>query len=512
MPVQGWPAALLLLAGALGVVIALFYQTGWSIVAIWERSETFAHGFLIVPISLWLVWEKRAGLRRLRPLPTLWPLLGFLPLGLLWLLGNLVDTLVVQQFAFVGLLMVTIWAVLGHQVTRYLAFPILFLLFGVPVGEGLIYPLMNFTADFTVGMLKLTGIPVYREGTFFTIPSGKWSVVEACSGLRYLIASVTLGALYAYLTYTRWYKRILFVLFSILVPILANGLRAYMIVMIGHLSDMTLAVGVDHLIYGWVFFGIVITIMFVVGAIWRDPPTVLPPPVATAAPVPAPRAYWRVFAAVAVSAAIWPLASLALADRSGPVTAVDLQPPVAVAGWTLIADPDAPGTWDWRPQVVGADGSVYLFFTPPVAEPVAPVGLYLGVYRTQRQGAELVSSGNMMVRQKDPQWSALTIAPRRVRLATRNLQVEQHSLRSQRGQRLLVWTWYRVGDRHTASPYLAKLIEALTRIAGQRGEAALIAIAAPYRDQPVEAERAMVAFLDAMLPAIDEEIERAVAP
>ena len=177
-------------------------------VSIWERSDTYAHGFLIIPISLWLVWERRQGLKQLRPVPTLLPLLLFVPLGLGWLLADLVDVLVVQQLAFVGMLEVAIWAALGHQVARYLAFPILFLFFGVPMGEGLVYPMMNFTADFTVGMLELTGIPVYREGTFFTIPTGHWSVVEACSGVRYLIASVTLGVLFAYLSYSKWWKRL----------------------------------------------------------------------------------------------------------------------------------------------------------------------------------------------------------------------------------------------------------------------------------------------------------------
>lgn len=506
-----WGPALALLLAALALVVLLFLPTAESIVAIWQRSEAFAHGFLIVPISLWLVWEKRDGLRQLRPAPTPLPLLLFLPLGAGWLLGALVSALVVEQFAFVGMLMVTIWAVLGHRVAGYLAFPILFLLFGVPVGEGLIYPLMNFTADFTVGMLKLVGIPVYREGTFFTIPSGRWSVVEACSGLRYLIAAVTLGALYAYLTYTRWWKRVLFFLFSIGVPIIANGLRAFMIVMIGHLSDMTLAVGVDHLIYGWVFFGIVITIMFMIGAIWRDPPAPLPLPASGPARAISRGERLRLFGVLLLAAGVWPLANLALADRDDAVAAVALHPPSPAGGWTLAAD--GPHAWDWRPIVVGADGSLYQFFAP-ATPPETPVGLYVGVYRTQRQGAELVSTANMMVSQLDKAWSDLAIVPHRVTLPDRELDVQQHSLISSGGRRLLVWSWYRVGDHHTANPYLAKLIEALTRVVGRRGEAALLAVAAPYRDQggQADAEALLTRFIEEMLPAIDAEIDRAVRP
>ena len=95
-------------------------------------------------------------------------------------------------------------------------------------------------------------------------------MVEACSGLRYLIASLTLGFLYAYLTYRSLARRAIFVAVSVIVPIVANWLRAYMIVMIGHLSGMQYAVGVDHLIYGWLFFGVVMLILFWIGSIWRE--------------------------------------------------------------------------------------------------------------------------------------------------------------------------------------------------------------------------------------------------
>jgi exosortase A len=371
-----WGLGLGLLIAALALVILIFYQTAESIVSIWERSETFAHGYLIIPISLWLVWEKRRGLRVLIPKPTLLPLLLFVPIGFGWLVADLVDTLVVQQLAFVAMLAVTIWAVVGHRIARYLAFPILFLFFGVPMGEGLVYPMMNFTADFTVAMLDITGIPVYREGTFFTIPSGQWSVVEACSGVRYLIASVTLGVLFAYLTYTHWWKRALFVVFSIFVPILANGLRAYMIVMLGHLSDMKLAVGVDHLIYGWIFFGIVITIMFAVGSIWRDPAALDPVPDALEQR-PAQRAEaLRVLGVLFVAAAFWPALSWALSDQGGKVEPVVVSAPETPA-WTLLADASGSHSsgWDWRPRIIGADGSVYAFYQSDAAAVAGtPVG------------------------------------------------------------------------------------------------------------------------------------------
>ena len=100
--------------------------------------------------------------------------------------------LVVQQYAFVAMVPAAVVALLGRRVGMALAFPLAFLFFAVPTGEALVPRLMNWTADFTIGALRLSGIPVYREGNFFSLPTGRWAVVEACSGLRYVIASVTI--------------------------------------------------------------------------------------------------------------------------------------------------------------------------------------------------------------------------------------------------------------------------------------------------------------------------------
>ncbi len=502
--VPSWGRTALLLLLVVAGILAALHETAWSIVAIWLRSDTYAHGFLIAPISLWLVWDKRKALAGMYPRPALLPLLLMLPVGFLWLSAYLVDVLVVQQYALVGLLILGMWSVLGTPVTRFLAFPIGFLLLSVPIGEGLIYPMMNFTADFTVGMLRLTGIAVYRDGIFFSIPTGDWSVVEACSGVRYLIASVTLGILYAYLTYTKLWKQLIFVGVSIVVPIFANGLRAYMIVMIAHLSDMKLAVGIDHLIYGWVFFGIIVTILFLIGSIWRDPPSEGPrvsevPPSSRGSGSAAATA-----ASAVVIAVFWSGIAWALERAEGDVGAVRLSSPLPEEGWR-----GEPGSlWDWRPNVVGPDGEYYGFF---VNQEGTPVGLYLGVYRTQRQGAELLGSQNQMVAQKHPVWSDKEQTLREIRLQGQAIRVNQSRLASRTGEHLLVWSWYRIGEHHTANQYLGKAIEALSRLFGLRRDGTLVAIAAPYTERPAAAAEVLQAFVDAMLDPIDRELDRAVA-
>ena len=273
---QRWPAGLPALLALLAAALWLYRATALEMVDTWERSNTFTHAFLVPPIVLWLIWRQRSALAPMVPRPMPWVLLPLAAAVGVWLLGDLAVVNSVTQFAFTAMLILLVPALLGPEVTRRLAFPLAFSFFAVPLGDILLPQLMQWTADFTVLALRLSGVPVYREGLQFVIPSGTWSVIEACSGVRYLIASFMVGSLFAYLNYRSPWRRLAFGVVSLLVPVLANWLRAYMIVMLGHLSDNTLAVGVDHLIYGWVFFGFVIMLMFVIGGRFAEPDVELP--------------------------------------------------------------------------------------------------------------------------------------------------------------------------------------------------------------------------------------------
>lgn len=501
-----WIIATLLTLGAVVAVLLLFRQTTVSTIAIWERSETFAHGFLIFPISAFLIWSRRKEIAQIMPQPDLRGLPVLLLLGFGWLLAHLARVPVVQQYAVVAMIPVLVWTILGQRVARTLMFPLGFLFLAVPMGEFLMLPLMDFTANFTVAALQLTGVPVYREGTFFTVPSGQWSVVEACSGLRYLIASITLGCLYAYLTYRSAWRRIIFTIMALIVPVIANGLRAYMIVMIAHLSDMKLATGVDHLIYGWVFFGLVMLLLFWVGSFWREDlpdaenATPAAPPVAPA-PIPRQRLALATLAALGV-AAVWPGYAFYLKSQVTPTAHIALAAPAATGGW--LADP-APLS-NWTPEYKGSDASLMQTYR----KGDKAVSLYLGYYRHQREGAELVTSSNVLVGQEHRVWNKVGETGRAATIAGQPVQIVQTRLRSP-AQRLLVWNWDHVGDTYTTNAHLAKLLEAKTRLLGQPDDAAAIIVSSPYEDKTDGAAAALQEFVDDMLPAIEASLKRAAA-
>lgn len=495
---HNWRGAVLLLGLAWLLTAALLHPTFWSMVQIWERSETFAHGYVILPIALWLVWRMRHRLAAVKTSPD-WRALPPIVLFVLgWLAARVGGVLVVEQYMLVSIWIATVWLLFGWGMLRAAAFPLGYLLLMVPNGEALIPPLIEFTADFTVAAVQLIGIPVHREGTFFSLPSGDWSVVEGCSGLRYLIASVTLGILYAYLTYRTWWKRLAFSIAAVVVPILANGVRATMIVLIAHYSDMKLALGVDHFIYGWVWFGIVMLLMFWVGLIWRedDAEEDAPPP------PHAPRLDWRPALALVAVLVLAPAYERHVAAQ--PLHVANLGLPEA-AGWTR----EDVAMTSWTPRWQGMDQML----TGHYRGERGPIMLNVAWYAGQRQGAELINSQNILVPEKHPVWRVLGRRLTQHEVAGGPLQLAESVLDSRaENQRLLVWQWHRIQGRDGISPYLAKVELTLSALRGHGTEAAAVIVAAPFENDPAEARAVLTAFLAAHKSALDAKLDRANEP
>ena len=479
------------------VLLALYYPTVAAMVNIWSRSETFTHGFFILPITLFLIWRLRNELRLMTPQPTLWGLPLLVLLGFGWLLAGFASVAVVQQLAVVAMLPAAVFSMLGWQITLRILFPLSFLVFAVPMGEALVPPMMDFTATFAVKMLQVTGIPVFKEGTYFEIPSGRWSVVEGCSGVRYLIASVTLGCLYAYLTYASTLRRMAFIAASFIIPVIANGFRAYMIILIAHFSDYKLALGMDHFIYGWVWFGIVIMLMFWIGSFWREEPTEATRQ-ARVTSVIRPRSSAVVVAAVLAMVLVWPVWAR-ISEGSVNTNTVILTAP-EIAGWTKTAK----SMTDWRPRYLGVDAELEQSYEHSGTK----VSLYLGYYRDQRQNAELVNSQNVLIKQKHPIWRQVSHSEAELEINGQVVDVWQGRLRATHGQNLQVMYWHWLGGRFITNPYLSKLLVAKAKLLGQPRDGAVIVLATEYAEVSENAKVRLQQFAAAMLPAIRLQLDR----
>ena len=502
---EAWQRTPVLAAGlAVFAILLLYWPTAASIVAIWWRSETFAHGFVVLPICLWLTWRHRGALARI-PAEPWWPGLALVFLaGAMWFVTSIAEVLGLKQFALAFMIQAAIVTIVGTRVARTLAFPLAFLLFAIPAGEFLVPTLMDWTADFTVSALRWSGVPVLREANHFSIPSGSWSVVEACSGIRYVIASLMVGTIYAAVAYRSTLRRTLFIAASIIVPIVANWLRAYLIVMIAHLSNNRFAVGIDHLIYGWVFFGLVMVLLFWVGSFWQQ----------DAAPTPSAgesgtrivgsfgdsshpsRPLFAAALASALVAGVWvPVAGLINqeARSGGPVLS-------AVAGggeWT----PSAENVVSWKPRYKGFASETQQSFR----KDGRVVGLYVAYYRNQEKGRELITSGNLLVAPEDWKWKQVATGTDRVEWTSRSVSVDTAEILGSQA-RIEVFRLYWVDGQTTDSKYLAKARLAWSKLSGRGDDSALVVMFTPVLAPGDDAPATLRAFASAMSPSIERTL------
>jgi len=488
-------------------VLALYWRTTLSMVAIWERSETFSHGFVVVPMVFYLLWRRRDAIAAMEARPCWAALFGVAAMGFVWLVGELVSAASVSQFAVIAMIPFAVWAILGTRVVTALSIPLAFLFFAVPFGEFMVPTLMDRTADFTVIALRASGVPVYREGNFFLIPTGAWSVVEACSGLRYLIASLMVGCLYAYLAYRSPLRRATFIAASLVVPIVANWMRAYMIVMIGHLSSNKLAVGADHLIYGWVFFGVVILLLLLIGSRWRedDEPIGVPDKDHDNQPrFPGPvRAHPKQTALAALAAfalmGVWQPVSGRM-DSSESAAAVHVPHIAASNGWVPVPEEIA----TWQPDLSGARAELRQTFVKDGHR----VGLYIAFYRWQTPEAKAITSTNQIVRTANRIWRQIGAGT--VPATAHNGAFDVNtSVVTSPDARLALWQWYWVNGRLTSSDYAAKLYQAMS-VLGRHGDATAWVVVYTATDTGEAAVRPVLqSFTADMMQAIDASLRQA---
>ncbi len=504
--VQQPMAAFVAIAACIAVVLGIFWPTTESMIDIWRRSETFQHCFAVIPIALWLVWNQRMRLAA-TPMQPFWP--GLLVIGLLgfaWLLGILGAAQVVSHFALIGLVAAVVLTAFGTAWLRILLFPLLFLFFAVPFGEALVPRLMDWTADFTIAALRLTGVPVYREGVHFVIPTGQWSVIEACSGIKFLIASLMAGSLYAWLMYRSPGRRIAFLAASIVVPVLANWLRAYSIVMIGHLSHNRLMTNEDHIVFGWVLFGAIMLLLYWQGARWREDGVD-----DQSAPPPAPSpAFVRIAAAgLAIAAAVlaWPALAGALMRPVGAPGAVTIHAPEPAQGWQR--DSDAVSAW--TPDLEAATSSQTFVYRKGTQR----VALFVAAYRHQTQNSQVGSSANQFARTTNLLWKQTARGTEPITGVARSVVADPVRTAELRGprptDRLLVWQWYWVGDAPTSHAMLTKIELARARLLRRPDTSLWIAAYAASDASRDAAQRGLQEFAHDMGPSLQRAFSETVA-
>lgn len=474
--------------------LILTFDAWRDMVAIWSRSETFTHCFFIGPFSLYLIWRQRDHFRSLSPQLNLWALLSLLPIGLMYPLAGWVGVGVAQQFLAVLLIPLLVLAWFGARISWQIAFPLAYLLFMVPFGEALVPYLQDVTAVISVKLVELTGIPVYAEGHYIMLPSGSFQVAEACSGVRYLIASLAVGCLYAWLNYQHLYKRLLFIAAALLLPILANGLRAFGIMLLAHYSDFKLAVGFDHLIYGWLFFGLVIVALFWSGSLfWDKEPEVKPvTEVQSSGP-------YRLLPALVLSllAILAPQQGQRLLEQSHDLNLEAIRLPASLANRS-----QDPSPIRWGSTFEGASLTDYADYQGSGSI----VGAYLALYAQHDPNHQLVRSTHAVYN-----WQKAILLSNQIRSV--NFGEVREELVLEGSQRVLYWSWYWLGQDQAASPVKAKLLQLKARLGGQPVDLVLSLRRQIQNDQDLTDARADFESLSSLLnQSVQSQLQQAIHP
>lgn len=316
----------------------LFFPEIHAAVTVWQASDTYGHCFLILPMALYLAWDRRDALRGLGPQPL--PRLAWLalPIAAVWFAAERMGIMEGRQLAAMAGLWLLVLVAVGWPLVRALLGPLLFLVFLVPFGAFITPVLQDFTAAFAIGGLNLLGIPNYATDLTIEISAGTFYVAEACAGLRFLIAAFAFGVFYALLNYRSAGRRAAFVAASIVVPIIANGLRALGIIVLGSILGSAQAAAADHIIYGWVFFSFVMLLLVAGGMPFREPPAG-PAAFHPALRGPAgPRPAWAALAVIALLA-VAPATAMALNRQAAPAMITALPALTTPAGCTEAGPP-----------------------------------------------------------------------------------------------------------------------------------------------------------------------------
>ncbi len=496
--VAPWQRALLRLALVWLSLIALFAADWAAMLGQWLNSSTYNHILLIPAIVAWLAWQRREVLLAIAPQPSRWGLVAVFAALLVWVLGASAGLSLLRQAGAVALLPATMLLLLGPRAVAVQLFPLAYMAFLVPFGDELVPSLQMITAAITIAMVRLSSIPAAIDGVFIDTPAGLFEVAEACSGVKFLIAMIALGVLVCNLCFKSWHRRAAFMALCLAVPILANGLRAFGIVWAAQYVGADRAAGVDHLIYGWVFFALVIAAVLAIA--WRffdrgvDDPMIDPERIA-ASPLLARLEQ----ASLSPSAALAGLVLTMIAAQGWARGVEGLEAPLPqqvflpeVPGWQRV---DYRPTIPWQPRASGAEHRLLGSYADADGR---RIDVFVAVYAAQREGKEAGGFGEGALR-PDSGWSWEGAGPALPPARSEWLRGEGRVER-------LAYTWYRSGDLTTGSNTRLKLATIADRLL-LRAQPTVMLILSAENQPGVQAEPALAQFRQSTGP-LDSWMDR----
>jgi EpsI family protein len=394
---------------------------------------------------------------------------------------------------------------MGPEVVLGLLFPLFYMLFLVPMGDEMIPALQTLTARLTMVFLGWAHIPATIDGVFITTPAGYFEVAEACSGIKFLIAMVAYGALVANVCFLSWWRRAAFMAVSVVVPIVANGMRAFGTIWIAGWYGIRFASSFDHVFYGWVFFALVMALCMAVG--WRffdravDMPMIDPAAIA-ARPMVRRLAAQRLSPRLIIPALL--LIAMGFIGWGGVAQSLAAKLPEAMRlpaaeGWKPVP---VDAGMSWVPLHGGADRQFHLRFRNANG---ATVDVSFALYANQGEGRAAGGFGQGAL-PLGSRWAWERAGPA---TGPAKSDVIQAPSEGPLPERRLCLTWYRSGALLTGSNLALRLHAMGDHLAFRRQTTAVLILSASDRFNPDPAA-ALAAFMATVGP-VDRWIDAIAA-
>ncbi|WP_250658212.1 exosortase A [Alkalimarinus coralli] len=240
-----------------------FFPTLTDLWVRWNKfDESYSHGMLVLAISAYYLFMVLRELPEAQFRPAPWGVFLIFGSSVLWVLAYYASIEAIQQLLLPWIIWLFCLTTLGWKASKKLIFPIAFLYFAIPIWDVLIIPLQYITTDVNGVLLSIAGVTAHIEDVFVTLPVGKFEIAGGCSGLRYLIISMTLTTLYSYLNYTRLASTAILIASGILIALVANWIRVFIIILAGNATNMQHSLVNEHDHFGWLVFAVTLIPLF----------------------------------------------------------------------------------------------------------------------------------------------------------------------------------------------------------------------------------------------------------
>lgn len=493
------------------LLVAMFWWTGrWMIARFNHEGGYYSHGWLVPFVVGFLLWRKRKALAACPRRAYLPGLFLLLPALLTQLLATLLQVGFLSGLALLGVIAGLVLTLLGPQFFRLALFPIAFLAFMVPIPELVIdtisFRMKLLSAGVATAVADAFGLVAVREGSFIRIPGGTLVVDDVCSGLKYLIALMAFGALYAHLSSVRtWQKWGLFLL-SVPISFLANIGRVTLMVIVGYQWGVAqVEKWYFHDLFGFVLFIVAFVCLFAVESLMlaRPPPlrtgkeegaraavSERPPPAATP-PAPQPphdarRLGVGILCALAVVAAL----SIYIGWRRHVSPASDILNgiPRSVGDWTGVDE-----ALDKRSyEILGTRDVLARSYVNSRGDQVSFLIVLAQQTPSRTHPPEQCLSGEG--------YTILGASDRDFGVGSQAVPIRELQLSRSQGQRLS-WHFYKSGDHLTTSYWAHQIAVALRRVKNPRAADVLIrAEADADPNNPHRGPRVLADFFTAVTP------------